>query len=290
MPASRLTFGVKASPLRAPMDDQRRLWQAADDGGFDSCWVFDHLVAMGRDRSGDIFEGWTTLAAMAEATRRVRVGAIVTSNLYRHPGLLAKMAVTVDHISGGRLEMGLGAGGDPVADPMFGIPIPPSRERIERLDEACQVLTSLWTEDRVTFDGTHYRLTDALADPKPVQRPRPPLWIGSSGERYGLRVVARHADVWINASMDFANVPELVRLSQVLDRHCADLGRDPATIRRAVQFPLPATDDETLRAAERYVRAGFTDILFMPFQDGRRRLEETATLLPRLRALTDAGA
>lgn len=282
-----LTFGVKASQHRAPMDDQRRVWQAADDGGFDSCWVFDHLVAMGPDRSGDIFEAWTTLAALAEATRRLRVGVIVTSNLYRHPGLLAKMAVTVDHISGGRLEMGIGAGGDPIAEPMLGIPIPPARERIDRLDEACQVLELLWTRDRVTFEGRHYRLTDAVADPKPVQRPRPPIWIGSSGERYGLRVAARHADVWINASRDFANVAELARLSGVLDRHCADIGRDPSTIRRAIQFPLPATDDETLRAVERYVRAGFTDILFMPFHGGLPRLEQTAALLPKLRELGD---
>lgn len=283
-----LTFGVKASQQRAAMDDQRRLWQTADDGGFDSCWVFDHLVTMGRDRSGDIFEGWTTLAAMAEATRRLRIGAIVTSNLYRHPGLLAKMAVTVDHISGGRLEMGIGAGGDPLADPMFGIPIPPARERIDRLDEACRILTLLWSGERVTFDGTYYRLTDAVSDPKPVQRPRPPIWIGSSGERYGLRVAARHADVWINASRDFENVAESARLSGVLDRHCADIGREPSTIRRAVQFPLPATDDETLRAVERYVRAGFTDILFMPIQGGLPRLEETGALLPKLRQLADA--
>jgi alkanesulfonate monooxygenase SsuD/methylene tetrahydromethanopterin reductase-like flavin-dependent oxidoreductase (luciferase family) len=113
----------------------------------------------------------------------------------------------------------------------------------------------------------------------------PPLWIGSSGERYGLRVVAEHADVWINASLRPDDLGELTRLSQVLDRHCEDIGRDPATIRRAVQFPLPADDDETLRAVERYLHAGFSDILFMPLHGGLPRIEEVAALLPKLRTL-----
>jgi alkanesulfonate monooxygenase SsuD/methylene tetrahydromethanopterin reductase-like flavin-dependent oxidoreductase (luciferase family) len=128
-------------------------------------------------------------------------------------------------------------------------------------------------------------LGGALSDPKPVQRPHPPLWIGSSGERYGLRVVAEHADVWVNASLRPDDPGELTRLSRVLDRHCEDVGCDPGTIRRAVQFPVPAGDDETLRAVQRYLDAGFSDILFMPIQGGVRRVDELAALLPRLRAL-----
>jgi F420-dependent oxidoreductase-like protein len=285
MSGQELTFGLKASQQRATMDTLRRMWSIADEGGFDSCWAFDHFVPMGRDRTGDIFEAWTTLAAMAAATRRIRVGTLVTGNIYRHPAILAKMAVTVDHVSAGRLVMGIGAGGDPDADTMLGLPSYPARERLERLDEACQVLQLLWTEETVTFHGKHYHLDGALADPKPVQRPRPPIWIGSSGERYGLRVVARHADVWMNASMNPEDVAELTRLSRVLDRHCEEIGRDPVTIRRGVQFPLPAGADETMRAVERYVQAGFSDILFMPIGVGLPEIEATAALLPKLRGV-----
>jgi F420-dependent oxidoreductase-like protein len=285
MSDERLTFGLKASQQRQPMATLRRMWRIADEGGWDSCWAFDHFVPMGGDRTGDIFEAWTTLAAMAEATERVRIGTLVTGNGYRHPAILAKMAVTVDHISAGRLLMGIGAGGDAAADAMLGLPMDPARERIERLDEACQVLQALWTQQTVTFQGRHYRLDGAVSDPKPVQRPRPPIWIGSSGERYGLRVVARHADVWMNASMNPEDVEDLLRLSRTLDRHCADIGRDPATIRRAVQFRLPADADETMRAVERYVLAGFSDLLFMPIGVGLSEIEATAALLPKLRAI-----
>jgi alkanesulfonate monooxygenase SsuD/methylene tetrahydromethanopterin reductase-like flavin-dependent oxidoreductase (luciferase family) len=285
---SRLTFGLKASQQHAPLADQRAVWRLAEDGGFDSIWLFDHFLPMSRTaRTGDILEAWTLLAALAQATDRIRIGTLVTGNLYRPPGVLAKMAVTVDHLSGGRLEMGIGAGGDAEADRMLGIAPAPARLRIERLDEACQVLRLLWTEPVASFAGRHYQLVDALADPKPVQPGGPRIWIGSSGERYGLRVVAERADVWLNASMAAADPAELARLthlSAVLDRHCADVGRDPATIRRAVQVFQPADDDETLRAAERLVDAGFTDVVVAPV-GGLRQAERAVGLLPRLREL-----
>ena len=277
------TFGLKVSQQRMSIDGLRQIWAIADDG-FDTCWAFDHLIPMGRDRQGDIFEAWTTLAAMAQATSRVRIGTLVTGNLYRHPGLLAKMAATVDHLSAGRLIMGLGAGGDDYADSMFGLPALPARERIERLAEACQVLKLLWSHDVVSFAGRHYQLDQARSDPKPVQRPAPPLWIGSSGQRYGLRVVAEHADGWVSASLS-SEPDELVALSRVLDRHCQEIGRDPASIRRAVQFRLPPDAEQTLRAAESYLRAGFQDLVFMPYEGGSARIEALATLLPRLRTL-----
>ena len=285
MPRPEPTFGIKASQQHATMDTLRQLWTIADEGGFDSCWVFDHFAPMGRVRTGDIFEAWTILAAMAQATRHLRIGTLVTGNIYRHPGILAKMAVTVDHVSAGRLSMGIGAGGDDYADTTLGLPAYPTRERIERLAETCQILKLLWTEPTVTFAGKYYHLEAALSDPKPVQRPHSPLWIGSSGERYGLRVAADHADVWVNASLRPDDLGELTRLSRILDRHCENIGRDPGTIRRAVQFPVPADDDETIRAVARYLGAGFADILFMPIQGGVRRVEQLAALLPRLRTL-----
>ena len=285
MPGPGPTFGLKASQQHMTIDQVRQIWAVADERGFDSCWAFDHFVPMGRVRSGDIFEAWTLLAAMAQATTRVRIGTLVTGNIYRHPGILAKMAATVDHVSGGRLIMGLGAGGDAYADAMLGLPAYPARERIERLGEACHVLSLLWTAETATFTGKYYRLDQALSDPKPLQRPRPPLRIGSSGERYGLRVVAEHADVWMNASLRPDDLDELTRLSRVLDRHCDDVGRDPATIRRAVQFRLPDDDDATMQAVERYLQAGFSDILFMPYTGGLPRIQDLAALLPKLRSL-----
>lgn len=278
------TFGIKASQQSADIDTHRKVWAAADEGGFDGCWAFDHFAAMGRDRTAPIFEAWTILAAMAQATSRVRIGTLVTGNIYRHPGMLAKMAVTVDHLSGGRLTLGIGAGGDPYADDMLGLPAYPARERIARLAEACDVLELLWTEETASHTGTYYRLDAAVANPKPIQRPRPPIWIGSSGERYGLRVVAEHADVWLNASLRPDDVDELVRLSAVLDRHCEAIGRDPAGIGRAVQFWPPSGADATLRAVERYLAAGFRDLIFVP-RDGPRGVDELAALLPRLRDL-----
>lgn len=279
-----LSFGVKTSQQHSDIDSLREIWKVVDQGGFDSLWLFDHFLPMGRVRAGDIFEAWTLLAALAEATRRVRVGTIVTGNIYRHPGVLAKMAVTVDHLSAGRLIMGIGSGGDDAADAMVGIPARPARERIEALDEACQVLRLLWTEQTATFTGRHYQLARAVSDPKPVQRPHPPIWIGSNGERYGLRVVARHADAWVNANMP-GNVEGLEKLSHALDQHCEAVGRDPATIRRAIHVPLSDDTGETMRTVESHVRAGFTDIVFMPLQGGIPRIEATAALLPALRAL-----
>jgi F420-dependent oxidoreductase-like protein len=283
-----LTIGLKTSQQHATTDELRTLWRTADQSGFDSLWLFDHFVPMGRTRSGDIFEAWTLLAAMAEATTNVRIGTLVTGNVYRHPGVLAKMAVTVDHLSGGRLIVGLGAGGDDLADPMFGLPVRPAVERIERLDEACQVLRLLWTEPTSSFHGKHYQLEQAVAEPKPVQRPGPPLLIGSSGERYGMRVVARHADSWLNASLRPDDVAELSRLSRVLDQHCEDIGRDPASIRRAVQFFVPDGPDSTdlvLRLTERFAAAGFRDLVIIPTGGGPRRIERLAELLPTLRLL-----
>jgi F420-dependent oxidoreductase-like protein len=279
-----LTFGVKTSQQHSDVDTLRRIWRSVDEAGWDSLWLFDHFVPMGATRAGDIFEAWTLLAAMAEVTRHVRIGHLVTGNVYRHPGVLAKMAVTVDHLSAGRLIMGIGAGGDDYADAMLGLPARPASERIERLDEACQVLKLLWTAQTATFDGKHYQLAQALADPKPIQRPHPPVWIGSSGERYGLRVVAKHADAWMNAAMR-PEVAELARLAQVLERHCEDIGRDPAGIRRAIQLPLPANADETMQLAETFVRAGFSDIVFVPFQGGLPRVEAAGALLPKLREI-----
>lgn len=272
------TIGIKPAQQFTTTAQLRDAWAAADEGGFDSAWVFDHFAPMGRVRTGPVFEGWTLLAAMAQATSRVRIGCLVTGNGYRHPALLAKMAVTVDHLSGGRLELGLGAGGDPLTDPALGFPLPPAPERIARLAETCTLLRSLWTAPVTDSVGPYYPVTGAEAEPKPVQQPGPPLWLGSAGERLGLRVVAEHADVWVSAQLPGVEAAEFGRLSALLDRHCAAVGRDPATVRRAIQ--MRAGDrDATLRAAAGYAAAGATDLVLMGDP------AEAAGLLPDLRGL-----
>lgn len=281
-----VTFGIKPPQQHIGVASLREIWAIADDAGFDGCWVFDHLAPMGPQRRGDIFDGWTLLAAMAQATSRVRIGCLVSGNTNRHPGTFAKIAATVDHLSGGRLDVGLGAGGDAYTDAMMGTPTAPAVERVERLAEALTVLGLLWTQPVSDFQGRHYTLTGAISDPKPLQ-PKLPLWLGSSGEKRGLRVVAEHADVWLNAALPGTGIPELQRLSGVLDAHCAAAGRDPAEIRRAVQFRLPADPDAALRLAQDYLEAGFTELVFMPtgHEDVVRAVEEAAKLLPRLRDL-----
>jgi alkanesulfonate monooxygenase SsuD/methylene tetrahydromethanopterin reductase-like flavin-dependent oxidoreductase (luciferase family) len=281
------TVGLKPPQQHIGVAALRETWAIADDAGFDGCWVFDHLAPMGPERTGDVFDGWSLLAAMAEATRRVRIGCLVSGNTNRHPGTLAKLVATVDHLSGGRLDVGLGAGGDTLTDSMMGTPTPLAVERVERLAETCEILDLLRTRPVTDHAGRHYTLTGAVSDPKPVQRPRPPMWLGSSGEKLGLRVVAEHADVWLNAALPGTGIVELQRLSRVLDRHCADAGRDPAAIRRAVQFRLPSGADEALRLARRYVDAGFTELVLMPtgHDDVVRATEAAAKLLPRLRDL-----
>ncbi|WIV56469.1 LLM class flavin-dependent oxidoreductase [Amycolatopsis nalaikhensis] len=280
-----VTIGLKPPQQHITVAELRRTWAIADDAGFDGCWVFDHLAPMGRDRTGDVFDGWSLLAAMAEATRRVRIGCLVSGTTNRHPGTFAKIAATVDHLSGGRLDVGLGAGGDALTDAMMGTPTPSPVERVERLAETCEILRLLWTRPKTDFPGRHYTLTGAVSDPKPVQ-PKPPLWLGSSGEKRGLRVVAEHADVWLNAALPGTEIPELQRLSAVLDAHCAAVGRDPAEIRRAVQFRLPSDADSALRLAHGYVEAGFTELVLMPVgEDVAVAAEAAAKLLPRLREL-----
>ncbi|GLY41974.1 monooxygenase [Amycolatopsis sp. NBRC 101858] len=281
-----VTIGIKPPQQHVGIAALREIWAIADDAGFDGCWVFDHLAPMGPDRTGDVFDGWTLLAAMAEATKHVRIGCLVSGATNRHPGTFAKIAATVDHLSGGRLDVGLGAGGDAVTDAMMGTPTPSPVERVERLAETCEILSLLWTRPVTDYPGTHYTLTGARSDPKPRQ-PKPPLWLGSSGEKLGLRVVAQHADVWLNAALPGTEVTELQRLSRVLDEHCAAVGRDPATVRRAAQFRLPSDADSAVRLARSHVEAGFTELVLMPTgrDDVVTASEAAAKLLPRLREL-----
>ncbi len=276
-------FGLKLSQ-NATIDQLRDLWHLADDGGFDSCWVMDHFASLGPRDDGPIFETWTMLAAMAQLTTRTRIGCMVVGNTYRHPGTLAKMAVTVDHLSAGRLEFGIGAGWAENEHTMLGLEFGTRKDRADRLEESLQVVLGLWTQPRTTFAGQHYQLRDAVAEPKPVQRPHPPIWIGGSGPRRTLRLAAQHADVWNAAG---GTPDEFAASSAVLDQHCADVGRDPGEIRRSVQVGVGADDVAGLPAlVEPYVAAGVTDVILIVRDDDPVAVAERVTHgLPRLHEL-----
>jgi len=280
-----LRFGLKLSGQDTTIEALRAVWRIADESGFDHVWDFDHLASIGEggpDRP--VYEGWTLQAAMAEATKRVRIGCLVTGNTYRNPALLAKEAVTVDHLSGGRLEFGIGAAWAEIEHQMLGFD--GLDHRVGRLSESLQIIKSLWTEGRTNFDGRYYHFKAAIANPKPIQKPYPPIWIGASGATT-LRLVARHADVWNIAGGDPDRVKELTAM---LDEACGAVGRDRAEIRRSLQFGWDGKDRrELIELSARYLELGVTEqVVYLRGAEPERLAEKIAEALPDLRKLERA--
>ena len=234
-----MRFAIFSSMGNTTWGDVEALWRHAEQTGWDAACVTDHFMPNTPDRVGDMLESWTTLTALAALTKRMRVGTIVSGNTYRHPAVLAKMAANVDIISGGRLICGIGAGWQENEHQAYGLPFYTVAERLQRLDEACQVLHMLWTQERSTFKGKYYQLDDAPLMPKPVQKPRPELMIGGGGEKVMLRIIARWADRWnVWGGPDI-----LAQKGKILDGYCAAIGRDPKTIlRSAVMVPVLSED------------------------------------------------
>ena len=274
-----LRVGIKLSQ-DAPIESYKAIWKIADEARFDHCWAMDHLATIGSigdDRP--IFDGWELLAGMAMATSHVRIGLLVTGMTYRNPALLAKIATTVDHLSNGRLEFGIGAAWATNEHEMYGIS--GLDHRVGLFSEGLQVIRSLWTEERTDFDGRYYKMRNAVANPKPVQKPYPPIWIGSGGPSM-LKLTARHADVWNASGRAGSGIEHAVAGSQQLDEACAAIGRDPSEIRRSVQ--LPAGDDPAaiVDRARGFSEAGVTEIVFMLSGGGMSTAAdpvETATML-----------
>lgn len=275
-----LRIGLKLSQ-GAPIESYRRIWQIADEAGFDHCWAFDHLAAIGasgEDRA--VFDGWTLLAGMAVTTKRTRIGLLVSGMAYRHPALLAKAAVTVDHLSGGRLEFGIGAGWAATEHQMFGIGQPGTQ--VDRFAEGIEVMKLLWGHERSSFSGRYFRLSDAVGNPKPVQRPYPPIWIGASGPKM-LRIVAEHADVWNSA---VAGLDPAVATGERLLAACQAIGRDPEEIRWSGQGDCDGTDPEaTVDELWRWWEAGFSElVVYCRGADPVRSAEVAAEyILPQVR-------
>ena len=217
----KIRFGVQAAPQNTTWQELRDTWKLIESLGYDTAWTFDHFFAILSDPSGPCFEGWISLAALAAETSRVQAGVLVTGNTYRHPAVLAKMGATLDHVTGGRLIMGIGGAWFEMEHNAYGIPFHTTAERIHRLDEAAGIIKRLWSEKQVTFDGRYYQLKDAYCEPKPLQQPRPPIMIGGSGEKLMLRVVARHADQWNT----FGSPGLFKHKIEVLREHCAAVNR-----------------------------------------------------------------
>ncbi|MCP2323119.1 F420-dependent oxidoreductase-like protein [Hamadaea flava] len=243
-----MRFAFKTSPQDTTWTDLLRLWQAADDVDvFESGWTSDHFhPTHAADPLTPRLEGWTTLAALAQATRRLRLGTLVTGVHYRHPAVLANMAAAVDIVSGGRLEVGLGAGWNADESDAYGIAMGPAAQRSDRLEEACRVLIGMFTQTRFDFDGAYYQLRGALCEPKPVQRPHPPLCVGGTGEKRTLRTAARYAQ---HANFDTPTPAQFTRARAVLHGHCAALGRDPAEITVSAQVRHDGDPHATAAAA-----------------------------------------
>ena len=223
-----MRFAFKTSPQHTTWPDMLAVWKEADGIEiFESGWTFDHFYPIFSDSAGPCLEGWMTLAALAQATRRLRLGTLVTGIHYRHPAVLANMAATLDIISGGRLEIGLGAGWNEEESGAYGIELGSPAERSDRFEEACEVIVSLLSRTATDFTGRYYRLTGARCEPKPVQQPHPPVCIGGSGERRTLRTAARFAQHW---NFVGGTPGEFARKRDVLHAHCQDIGRDPSEI------------------------------------------------------------
>jgi F420-dependent oxidoreductase-like protein len=221
----------------------------ADRTGWNGVFVSDHFMPDGAISGGPRSEAWTSLTAIAARTEQARVGVLVSANTFRHPALVANMASTVDYISAGRFVLGLGAGWQANEHEAYGVELPAPPERLSMLEEACQVLTSLFSKERTNFSGKHYHLVDAPMEPKPLQSPLP-LLIGGSGERVLLRIVAQYADHWNSWGM-----PDVIRARRaVLERHCDVIGRDINEIRISAQVPVFLEEDPSrlrdLRAKE----------------------------------------
>ena len=288
-----VSFGIKTAPQYTSYEEIVRIWQQTDaESVFTHAWVFDHFTPLIGDITGPCLEGWTLLSALAALTTRVRVGIMVTGNTYRHPAVLANMAATVDIISHGRLDFGIGAGWNEAEHTMYGIPLYAPAERIHRLEEACEVIRRLWTEPSVTFAGRYYHLQDAVCEPKPVQQPHPPFVIGGSGEQLTLRVVARYANIWNFSGND---VDMFIHKSDVLKAHCAAVGRDDATIARSVQLHVdPDNLGELKESAHRMIVAGATHLVFYlraPYPEDivHRVAHEVAMPLAQQAGITVAG-
>jgi len=278
-----MRFAFKTSPQDTTWADMLAVWRAADDIDiFESGWTFDHFYPIFSDSTGPCLEGWTVTAALAQATTRLRFGLLVTGIHYRHPAVLANMATAVDIISNGRLELGLGAGWNEEESRAYGIELGSLKERFDRFDEALECIVGLLTQETTTFNGSYFTLTDARNEPKPVQRPHPPIVIGGSGPTRTLRAAARWAQHWNHPG---ASVDQWKQSRDILYGHCADIGRDPSeiTLSTHLRFSRDAGPGALAEQAAQLAEAGMDlAIIYIPVPHSPDVLEPIAEAIAPL--------
>jgi len=287
-----LRFGMFLSQASRTWAEVLDDFVLAETLGFDHAWLVDHLIDTDGAPEDGCLESWTLLAAIAARTERIRLGVLVSSNTFRHPALLLKEAVTVDHVSGGRLTLGIGTGWNEDEHRRYGIDLPARAERVDRFEEAVRLISLLMSQERTTFAGRYYQLHDAHLEPRPVQRPRIPILIAAHRPRM-LRIAARYADQWDT----FAAIPgastdgveaEIAEQIAGLDEACREVGRDPAEVRRSTWVTSEAlrSTDAYLDFVRRHHRLGFTDFTTVRPEPGDEPVLRTIAteIIPELRA------
>ncbi|HYN37376.1 MAG TPA: TIGR03560 family F420-dependent LLM class oxidoreductase [Actinomycetota bacterium] len=265
-----MLFGLDCSQHQLTWEELVSRVRFAEASGFEGAWVFDHFKTLYGDSDGPCMEGWTLLAALGAVTETIRLGPLVTGITYRHPSILTAEAITVDHISNGRIEFAVGAAWFDQEHRELGVDFPSNKERAGRLEEAVQIMKLLMTTDGASFDGRYYRLENASYHPRPVQQPHIPIWIGANGEKLMLPIVGRHADVW----HAFGSVVDLKRKSKIVDDAAEKAGRDPAEIKRSTALSLSEPWDEVKRTIEELAEAGFSYLTVSYPSEGQERLDE----------------
>ncbi len=279
-----MQIGIKTNPQDTTWDAMLATWERADEvDSISSAWVFDHFYPIFSDSNGPCFEGWTALTALTQATERLQVGTMVNGMPYRHPAVTANMAATLDTISRGRFQLGLGAGWNQEEADAYGISLGNNlTERFDMFDEGVEIIVSLLSNEHTTFAGRHYQLTTARNEPKGPQRPHPPIVIGGGGEKRTLRTVARWAQHW-NSPPVGLDVWRHKR--SVLDQHCADIDRDPDEILSSYMMRFdPAADPQTVRAEVKELHAAGVDkfIFNLPAPHDPDDVERVADLVTPL--------
>lgn len=285
---SHIKFGANVPQIGSDYDAMKRVVLECERFGFDFVWVADHLQDVSPAKP--YFEGWTTLSALAAVTSRIRLCTVLVNNLFRHPSLVAKMSATLDVISSGRLNFGIGAGWYSEECNAFGIPFPGPLERIQRLEEALEIIRGLWTGDDVSFAGKYYTVKNATLNPKPVQKPHPPIWTGiMHGRTRMLKVIAKHADAWTISSLYLPTPKEHQEMKEALDVCCREVGRDPNQIQQALGIGCVIAQDENMvrEKAEKYKPMS---INVKDYSAKQMRLEGTPQqLIEQLRTYTNVG-
>ncbi len=278
-----MRFGIKTAPQHTSWGDMLDVWRVADEVElFETAWNFDHFYPLQGDKNGPCLEAWVTLSALAQATSRIRIGCMVNGVPYRHPTLVANMAASLDIVSGGRLELGLGAGWNEQETKAYGIDLLPMGQRMDRFEEAVEVIDSLLVHEITTFQGKYFQLEQARCEPKGPQQPRPPIVIGGGGEKRTLRIAARFAQHW---NLPFATPEVFHKKNEILLAHCEAVGRDSSLIMRSVQIESTADQDpaEVAESAAALFAVGVDQVILTlrtPY-----RAERVAALAKALEAI-----